>query len=110
MALLRVLSSAMLIWITALSTAQAHEVMPSIGDMRVVGDEVTFEVRANLESFIAGINLTETTDTNESAQAATYDELRALSPEALAAEFTAFWPQMAQGITLTEMAHHSALI
>ena len=101
MALLRVLSSAMLIWITALSTAQAHEVMPSIGDMRVVGDEVTFEVRANLESFIAGINLTETTDTNESAQAATYDELRALSPEALAAEFTAFWPQMAQGITLT---------
>ena len=53
--------------------AQAHEVMPSIGDMRVVDGEVIFEIRANLESFIAEINLTETTDTNESAQAATYD-------------------------------------
>ena len=101
MALLRVLSSAMLIWITALSTAQAHEVMPSIGDMRVVDGAVTFEIRANLESFIAGINLTETADTNDSAQAATYDELRALAPQALAADFTAFWPQMVQGITLT---------
>lgn len=75
--------------------------MPSIGDMRVVEGEVVFEIRANLESFIAGINLTEITDTNESAQAATYDELRALDPDALAAQFQAFWPQMAQGITLT---------
>lgn len=95
------LSSAVLFWFTALSTAHAHEVMPSIGDMRVVDGEVTFEIRANLESFIAGINLTETSDTNESAQAATYDELRALTPEALAVDFTRFWPQMAQGITLT---------
>ncbi|EBA10895.1 hypothetical protein RCCS2_00397 [Roseobacter sp. CCS2] len=69
--------------------------------MRVIDGEVTFDVRANLESFVAGINLTETADTNESAQAATYDELRALPPEALAAQFEAFWPQMAQGITLT---------
>lgn len=81
--------------------AQAHEVMPSIGDMRVVDGEVVFEIRANLESFIAEINLTETTDTNESAQAATYDELRALEPDALATQFQGFWPQMAQGITLT---------
>ena len=81
--------------------ANAHEVLPSIGDMREVDGQVTFEIRANLESFIAGINLTETADTNESAQAATYDELRALTPEALAAQFTAFWPQMAAGITLT---------
>lgn len=94
------MSSAALIWITTLSTAQAHEVIPSIGDMRVVDGEVTFEIRANLESFVAGINLTETADTNESAQAATYDELRALSPDALAAQFEAFWPEMAENITL----------
>ncbi|MEJ8560583.1 HupE/UreJ family protein [Yoonia sp. GPGPB17] len=100
-AFLRVLSSAMLLWVTTLSTAQAHEVLPSIADMRVVDGDVTFEVRANLESFVAGINLSETADTNESAQAVTYDELRALPPETLAAQFEAFWPQMAQGITLT---------
>lgn len=75
--------------------------MPSIGDMRAVDGEIRFEIRANVESFIAGINLTETADTNESAQAATYDELRALPPQDLAAQFEAFWPQMAQGITLT---------
>ncbi|MEO0904224.1 MAG: HupE/UreJ family protein [Pseudomonadota bacterium] len=100
-AFLQVLSSAMLLWITTLSTAQAHEVLPSISDMRVVNGAVTFEVRANLESFVAGINLTETADTNDSAQAATYDELRALPPAELAAQFEAFWPQMAARITLT---------
>lgn len=101
MAFLRVLSSAVLLWITTLSAANAHEVLPSIADMRTSDGQVTFEVRASLESFIAGINLTETTDTNESAQAATYDELRALAPAELASQFEAFWPQMAAGITLT---------
>lgn len=101
MGFLQVLSSALLIWITTLSTAQAHEVIPSIGDMRVVDGEVIFEIRSNLESFVAGINLTETTDTNESAQAETYDELRALAPAELAARFNFFWPEMAEGITLT---------
>ncbi|PJI91848.1 HupE/UreJ protein [Yoonia maricola] len=95
------LSTAVLLWITTLSMAQAHEVFPSIADMRVIDNEVSFEISANLETFIAGIDLTETADTNESTQAATYDELRALPPETLAARFEAFWPQMAQGITLT---------
>lgn len=98
---LRLLSTALVLWITTLSTANAHEVLPSIGDMRADDGVVTFEIRANLESFIAGIDLTETADTNESPQAATYDELRALAPDALAARFTAFWPQMASGLTLT---------
>jgi len=107
-AFLRLLSSAVLLWITTLSVAQAHEVLPSIGDMRASDTEVTFEIRANLESFIAGIDLTETADTNESPQAATYDELRALSSDALAAQFEAFWPRMADGITLT--AGEAALV
>ncbi|MDP5361384.1 MAG: HupE/UreJ family protein, partial [Paracoccaceae bacterium] len=101
MAFLRALSSAALIWITTLSVAYAHEVLPSIGDMREGDGQVTFEIRANLESFIAGINLTETENTNETAQASTYDELRALAPEALAEKFVAFWPDMAARITIT---------
>ena len=98
---MRVLSTAVLVWFTTLSTATAHEVLPSIGDMRASDGVVTFEIRANLESFIAGIDLTETADTNESPLAATYDELRALPADELAAQFEAFWPQMAAGITLT---------
>lgn len=100
-AFLRLLSSAVLVWFTTLSAAQAHEVLPAIGDLRANDGVVTVEVRANLESFVAGINLTEVADTNESAEAATYDELRALSPTELQQRFEAFWPQMAQGITLT---------
>ena len=69
--------------------------------MRAVDGTLQFEVRANVESFIAGIDLTETADTNESPQAATYDELRALEPEALAEQFRAFWPQMVDGLTIT---------
>lgn len=69
--------------------------------MRVINDHVVFEVQANVESFIAGIDLAETTDTNTAAGAATYDELRALEPAALIQQFEAFWPQMAAGITLT---------
>lgn len=100
-AFLRVLSSALLVWFTTLSAAHAHEVLPAIGDMRSADGEITFEIRANLESFVAGINLTEVADTNESAQAATYDELRALSPAELTTRFEFFWPNMAEGITLT---------
>jgi hypothetical protein len=100
-AFLRLLSSAVLLWITTLSAAHAHEVLPAIGDMRASDTELTFEIRANLESFIAGIDLTETADTNESPQAATYDELRALSADGLEAQFKAFWPRMVDGMTLT---------
>ena len=83
------------------SMAQSHEVLPSIADMRSVDGELQFEVRANLESFLAGIDLTEVSDTNESAQAATYDELRALAPEALTEQFRAFWPQFAEGLNIS---------
>ncbi|MDX8353645.1 HupE/UreJ family protein [Cognatiyoonia sp. IB215182] len=91
----------MVLWFTTLSVAQAHEVLPSIADMRVVGDRVVFEVRANIESFVAGVNLTETSNTNEAAEAAVYDALRALEPADLQAQFEAFWPQMAERITLS---------
>lgn len=69
--------------------------------MREVDGRIVFDIRANVESFVAGINLTETADTNEAAEAATYDELRALEPAALEAQFQVFWPQMAAAITLT---------
>ena len=69
--------------------------------MRAADGQIVFDIRANVESFVAGINLTETTDTNDAAEAATYDELRALEPAELQAQFTAFWPQMADGLTLS---------
>ena len=95
------MSSAILLWLALAPPSRAHEVLPAIADMRTVGERVVFEVRTSGESFIAGIDLTETTDTNETAGAAAYDTLRTLAPDALATEFLSFWPQMAAGITLT---------
>ena len=101
MSLLRALSSAVLIWITTLSSAWAHEVLPSIADMTEVDGRIVFEIRANVESFVAGIDLTDTADTNLAPEADTYDVLRLLEPAALEDRFRAFWPEMASRITLT---------
>ena len=100
MSFLWVLSSAVVLWFTTLATAFAHEVLPSITDMTEVDGRLVFEMEANLESFVAGIDLTATEDTNEAPEAESYDALRALSPEALEERFRGFWPQMASAITL----------
>ncbi len=83
-----------------MSAVSAHEVLPSIADMTQEGDNLAFDVQLNLESFIAGIDQSEVVDTNATAQAETYDELRALSPADLEARFVAFWPKMARNIVV----------
>ncbi|MBQ4823060.1 HupE/UreJ family protein [Leisingera sp. HS039] len=63
-------------------SARAHEVTPVIADFTVKDGQVALELRLNVEAFVAGINLDGLSDTNETAQAADYDELRALeAPE-----------------------------
>uniref|UniRef100_UPI0035661A0A HupE/UreJ family protein n=1 Tax=Loktanella salsilacus TaxID=195913 RepID=UPI0035661A0A len=94
------MSSFALVLLTLVSPARAHEVLPSITDMTQDGSTLVFDMRLNIESFLAGINQADVTDTNESAQAASYDELHALSPDALDARFRDFWPDMAQNITV----------
>ncbi len=95
------MSSAMLVWITLASSAQAHEVLPTIADMRKEGDSLVFDMRLSMESFIAGIDQDSVLDTDATPQAADYDRLRALEPAALEAAFAAFWPQMAARISVT---------
>jgi hypothetical protein len=91
---------ALCITFAAYTAAQAHEVLPAIGDMTQVENRLEFDIRLNIEGFVAGINLTEAANTNETAQAATYDSLRALDPATLQQRFTGFWPEMAQRITI----------
>ena len=90
----------MSISLIAASASRAHEVLPSIADMERLGDELVFNIEMNLESFIAGIDQSATTDTNNTPQAIEYDELRALSDDALSTEFQVFWPEMAKGISI----------
>ncbi|MEM7406030.1 MAG: HupE/UreJ family protein [Pseudomonadota bacterium] len=78
--------------------AAAHEVLPAIADMRQSGDVLIFDVRLNAESFLAGIDQSAVSDTDDAPQAAQYDAFRALQPSALEAAFQREWPRIADGI------------
>jgi hypothetical protein len=95
------------VWLAALvssilltSQAQAHEVTPTITDFTVEGGTLSLTMRANIEAFLAGIDLEGLEDTNASAQVDIYDRLRALAPDALTQDVTTYWPQMAGDLQL----------
>ena len=54
------------------------------------------------EAMIAGIDLSQVTDTNASDRSATYDALRALDRDVLADKFSEIWPQFSQTITVAQ--------
>lgn len=74
-------------------------------DLSVKDRVLTLDVQLNLEGFIAGIDLSDVTDTNAASGAATYDALRALDRSALEARFRTFWPTMAGSIVLRSGVH-----
>lgn len=94
------LSSAAALWVLLACAAAAHEVMPSIADMRQAGDRLEFAVQANAEAFVAGIDLAAHDETTEAPQAAGYEALRELPPGDLEARFRAFWPRLAEAVTV----------
>lgn len=65
------------------SPVAAHEVVPTIADLTVAEGRAEFNLRINLEAFIAGVDLDTVEDTNDAPQAEDYDALRALSEDAL---------------------------
>lgn len=91
---------AALLWITLVSLANAHEVLPTIGDMELKGGQITFSLEGNFESMVAGINLDGLDDTEAAPEADVYDQLRALEPAAFANQMESYWPQMAETIVV----------
>lgn len=85
------------LWL-AQAPARAHEVLPSIADMQVEDGMLVFDLRASVEGFVAGLDLTATQDTNAAPEAADYDRLRALPPAEMERRFREFWPRMAPRI------------
>lgn len=82
-----------LLWLISTS-ANAHEVSPSVADLSHQDGVVTLDIELALEGFLARIDLSAVTDTNEAEAAATYDVLRALEGPELEAQFELFWPSM----------------
>ena len=63
--------------------ARAHEVVPVIADFTVEEGTLTFDMRMNIEAFVAGIDLDVASDTSDTPEDTRYDDLRAMPPETL---------------------------
>ena len=84
----------------AFTSAQAHEVQPTVSDITIDGQAVTIDLDWVLEAPVAGVDLEGLADTNASEEAEAYDALRALSPTNLEQSFRDAWPDIAEKFTL----------
>jgi len=75
----------------------AHEIRPSIVDVSVGGALVELSVELTLEPLIAGMDVSEISNTNESPLAKSYDRLRSLDPEGLETALRSKWPEIRDG-------------
>ena len=75
--------------LVCVSIAHAHEIRPAVATVSFTPTHVRLEISLNLEAAMAGIAPAHR-DTDESPNAQTYNELRALAPEALRARFRTF--------------------
>jgi len=91
-----------LLWIAASLACSAwipgnaHTIRPAVATA-VISDSgvIDLQIRVNAEVILAGIG-PEFTDTNESPEAAVYDRLRLLEPEALAQDVKLFSPRLVE--------------
>lgn len=97
--LFRLLSS-LALWLAAALPGQAHEVMPAVADLTLDGDTATLEITLNAEAMLAGIDLAELADTDESSRADHYDRVRALPPAELEAAFRSHWTELSASVRL----------
>lgn len=82
------------------SMAQAHEVRPAVADVSVSDSEILVSITMPLEPFMAGMSLAGLADTNDSPLAERHDTLRALSADALRAQFETVLPAFLDRIIL----------
>lgn len=92
---------AVLLVLAGPSGLRAHEIRPAIADLVFAGDgTVRLDMSLILEAALAEIGA-EHGDTDDSPNAARYDDLRRLDETGLAAEFERFRPRFLQGVRLT---------
>ena len=77
-----------------LEPAIAHTIRPAVATVAIDGSgEISIEIRTNVEAMLASIGA-EHTDTNESPNAESYNELRSMPSDQLAVAFVEFLPDL----------------
>ena len=79
-------------------SSQAHELRPAIADVLVTQTEVQIKLLVTVETLLAGIDLTQVTDTDEAPQAKKYDRLRSLSTDELTNLVASEWMSLEKGM------------
>lgn len=78
----------------------AHEIRPAIVDVHVQADgKYQAALQVNMEALLAGVSPSHS-DTDESPNAKSYNELRALPADEFGERIRAFWPQYRDGLRL----------
>ncbi len=85
------------------SLALGHEIRPTIANLNLTDSGYELDLIVNLEAIIAEIG-TEHSDTDQSENAVRYNTLRAMSPDALGAEFSTFQAQLLSSLSVTDSA------
>jgi len=83
--------------------SHAHEIRPSIMDIGLEENSaVPLEIRLSFtaESFLAGMDLSDLADTDDSPEASEYDRLRTLSTDQLSLLVEAAFPSLSQAVTI----------
>lgn len=77
----------------------AHEIRPAVVNLYIQADgNYRLDLQVNMEAVLAGISPTHA-DTDESPNAKSYNELRALPAAALEARIRAYWPTYREAIS-----------
>ncbi|PWJ16136.1 HupE / UreJ protein [Jannaschia seohaensis] len=79
----------------------AHEVQPAVADVAVTPETVRIDMRLAVEPILAGIDLSDVTDTDESPLSGLVERFRAMPPDALEPVLRDAWPSLAARMTLT---------
>ena len=94
-AIYRQFFTALLLFLLSHLSAYAHEMRPAIADITVSPTQVSVTIRFNAELFLADIDASEITDSDDAPNAAAYGRMRQLPPVALGKEFAKKWPTFA---------------
>ncbi len=82
------------------TSVRAHEVQPGVMDIEFRGETLHIFLDWMIEAPVAGVDLSEITDTNASDREEEYLRLRALEPPKMEAAFRDAWPRLREKLTL----------
>jgi len=81
---------------------KGHEMSPSILELTINPNLVQLKIRFSVEAMLAEIDLSEISDTNLSANADKYDDLRTFAPNEIKNIFYEKWPNLSKNIQLIQ--------